>query len=81
MKIVDIILQDIIETKDEYINKCKKCFLKEPKKIQKELENADTIDLEKELKNHRFTSDWCLNYCNAIKYELMLRSDFEIEIH
>ena len=76
---LDYILSLYSETKEEYITRCKNCFNKETKEIQKELEEASTEELEQELKRHNWSSTF-ENYCCAIKYELMLRTDFEIEI-
>lgn len=71
-------LAKIYQTKEEYIEECKKCFLKQNKSIQEEIENANTEDLEKELQLNNFS---IFNvYRKAIKYELMLRNDFKIKI-
>ena len=71
-------LRKINQTKEEYIKECKKCFLKQNKEIQEEIENADTDILIYEIKR----GNWLMRdeeYFNALKYELMLRNDFRDE--
>ena len=79
MNFIDMILLENFETDKEYIANCKKCFLKEPKFIQEEIENADTDILDRELKRHSWTTTFN-EYCRAIKYELMRRNDFKERI-
>ena len=71
-------LSKIYQTKEEYINECKQCFLKQDKKTQKEIEEADTEELEYEIKLNNF--DTFNDFRKAIKYELMLRNDFKTKI-
>lgn len=71
-------LLKIYQTKEEYIEECKQCFLKQDKTIQEEIENADTEELDYQLKVSNFSV--FEDYIKAIKYELMLRNDFEIRI-
>ena len=71
-------LTKIYQTKEDYIEECKQCFLKQSKQTQKEIENADTEDLEYELKINNFSI--FEDFRKAIKYELMLRTDFEYKI-
>lgn len=73
---IDLILSMYIETDKEYIDNCKKCFLEESNEIQEFIQNANTDELEQELKRLNWTTTY-KNYCRAIKYELMLRMDFE----
>ena len=75
MKYFEKQLAKIYQTKEEYIEECKKCFLKQNKIIQEEIENASIEDLEYELKLTMFG-----DYKKAIKYEIMLRNDFKVEI-
>ena len=71
-------LAKIYQTKEEHIEECKQCFFKEDIHTQQEIENADTDELIDELKKHNWTTTF-ENYCNAIKYELMIRNDFNGE--
>lgn len=73
---LDVILSLYQETDEEYIEDCKLCFNKEPIEIQKQIEEADTDELDNELKKHNWTTAFD-EYCRAIKYELMLRNDFK----
>ena len=71
-------LAKIYQTKEEYIEECKQCFMRQSKEIQEEIENASTEELEQELKVTNFSVFEELR--KAMKYELMLRNDFEEEI-
>ena len=71
-------LAKVYETKEEHIDRCKKCFLNEAKDIQCEIEEASTDELLDELKSHTWSTTFD-DYCDAIRYELMLRSDFKDE--
>lgn len=75
---IEKILKQYLESDEEYIENCKRCFLKESKQTQEEIENASTDELIMELKRNNFMT--FEDYRNAIKYELMLRTDFEIII-
>jgi len=79
MNYIESVLKELNLTKEERIEECKQCFLKQSEETQKEIENANTEDLEYELRVNNFTP--FEEFRKAIKYELMLRSDFEIEIH
>lgn len=68
-------LAKIHQTKKEYIEECKQSFLKLDERTKEEIEELDTEDLEYEL---RITFDD--GFKKALKYELMLRTDFEIRI-
>lgn len=71
-------LAKIYQTKGEYIEECKQCFLKQSEETQEEIENASTEDLEYELRVNNFSP--FEEFRKAVKYELMLRSDFEYKI-
>jgi hypothetical protein len=70
MNILDLILMP--QTDKEYINECKKQFLKLTIEEQKYIENCSTDELEM-IRKKTFDID----YKKAIKYELMLRLDFK----
>ena len=79
---IEALLNGANQTKEEYIEECKRCFIKEPKAIQRDIEESPTWLLESWLKQHRWIlADWAQNYCKALCFELMLRYDFEEEIH
>lgn len=75
MSYIEEVLKEIYQTKEEYIEECKRCFLKEDEETQEEINNADIETLDYYLKI-TFNND----LKKAIKYELMLRNDFEIKI-
>ena len=71
-------LSKMYQTKEEYIAECKQCFLKQSKDMQEQIENANIEDLEYELKVSNFSI--FEDFRKAIKYEIMLRNNFEIKI-
>ena len=71
-------LSKIYETKEEHIDRCKKSFLNMTTSIQCEIQEASTDELLDELKRHTWSTTFD-DYCDAIRYELMLRGDFEDE--
>ena len=78
---MDYIIKELLkiyQTKEEYIEECRQCFLKQTKETQEEIENADTEELEHQLKISNFSI--YEDFTKAIKYELMLRNDFELKI-
>ena len=76
---INSIMAEIYQSKKEYIEDCKLCFLNETEQIQEKIENADTDLLLDELKKHNWTTIY-KDYCKAIKYELMKRLDFKERI-
>lgn len=68
----------IYESKEEHIDRCKKCYLNEPVDIQAYIDNAPTDELIDIFKRHLGSTAF-ENFNNAIRYELMLRSDFQDE--
>lgn len=68
-------LAKINQTKEEYTKECEKCFLEQSEETQDEIRNASTEDLEYAV--WLSTTD---DFKKALKYELMLRTDFEIRI-
>ena len=78
MNYIESVLKKLNLTKKERIEECKRCFLKQSEKTQEEIENANTEDLEYELRVSNFPP--FEEFRKAIKYELMLRSDFEINL-
>ena len=79
MNYIESVLRELNLTKEEYIKECKKCFLNEQEIIQQEIEEADTETLDYELYLKQGFEPY-KDYCKAIKYELMLRTDFEMRI-
>lgn len=79
MNYIESVLRELNFTKEEYIADCKRCFFNEPEVIQQEIRDADIEELEHQLFLHRSFETY-RDYCKAIKYEMMLRTDFKVRI-